>query len=680
MPVSSSRRARAVFACVVTPVCALALCSAPALAANSYICSGAPQDLIVPAGVASANIDLQGGAGANSPYAVGGAGANVNLSLPVAPGQTLTLQVACQGANGGLGADQAGTGPGADGGGATTLSASGTLMAVAAGGGGAGGQNGNTGGPFGAAGAGGSADANGGDGASAYPDASSDAGLGGQSGDAGGAGGAGGQGNGGAPAGNPGTLLHGGDGGATGGNFGTGGGGGGGAGYLGGGGGGGGTVNNAYDAGGGGGGGSSWVNTSAGVSEISNSASVESALGSATVSFTYFGAVSVSPNPVEFGQVVSGTSAQQTVTFTNDGSSDDAPVTLGRVSVNGSNSPFSIGTDSCSNQTLDGGNACTVVVDFTPTDGSEGDVTDGLTFSSNAVNGNVTAQLRGTAILPPDMTVLPGSLGFGSVATGSSARQTVAIYNTGDQRLDVSGMSISGPDADEFSVVAQQSLCPLRLPAGGSCTLEVQFAASRVTSAHATLELTSDNAAVHSAVDVALSGSGAAPVPPPAGAPGAAGTTGATGPAGATGGMGAKGGSGTSGATGAKGATGPQGPVGPGRAPALSDVSLRSTTLTPCVGCRSTGLTLTYRLGHTGQLHLTLETRIARAWLPVGHETVAATAGGHGLRLRSPLIARRLRNGRYRLLVQSQNGKLNSKPVTLEFTIVTDRGRGLTLS
>ena len=165
---------------------------------------------------------------------------------------------------------------------------------------------------------------------------------------------------------------------------------------------------------------------------------------------------------------------------------------------------------------------------------------------------------------------------FGSVATSSTAIQWVAIYNTGDERLDISGASISGTDADEFSLVAQQDLCPGQLAAGGSCTMQVAFAPSRVTAATATLQLSSANANPHPTVNVALSGTGATPAPLPNGPQGPAGSTGATG---STGAAGAEGDTGATGATGANGATGHRGPGGkltPIKAAPLSGVSLRS--------------------------------------------------------------------------------------------------------
>jgi hypothetical protein len=451
-------------------------------------------------------------------------------------------------------------------------------------------------------------------------------------------------------------------------------GGGGGGGYIGGGGGGGGSMWSGYDGGGGGGGGSSYVNTSGGATETSASATVTGD-GSATIAYGYTGAVMVSPNPVEFGKVVStpGHSSTQTVTLTDVGSGNDGPVTLATVHIGAAGSSFVIASDNCSAQTLTAGQSCAVQVVYTPASGSGLDESSTLVFPSDSVSGNLTAQMHGTAILPADMAVMPGSLDFGAVPTSSTATQTVAVFNTGDQRLDISAPSITGADADEFSVVTQQNLCPAKLPAGGSCTLQVQFAPSRVGAAQATLRLTSPNAYSHPTVDVPLSGTGTTPAPLPTGPQG---NTGATGTNGTNGVDGTNATNGVDGANGAKGDTGAAGPSGtrkPAKAAPLSAVTLRSGTLAPCLGCRSTGLRLTYTLARAGDVHLTMERQTAHGWRPVGAETDAASAGRHALALGNTFAGHKLRRGNYRLVVQTQNGKSRSKAVTLTFRIVSSR-------
>jgi Abnormal spindle-like microcephaly-assoc'd, ASPM-SPD-2-Hydin len=683
---------------LMTLLSGFALTSSPALA-DSYTCTNGAQGIAVPAGAAAADINLQGAGGQGNPFGVaGGLGGDVDMTLPVTAGDVLVIQVGCQtGFPDGGGA----LGPWAgSGGGSTSVRLDGTLFGVAGGGGGAGGQEGPTSFNFGAGGTGGNADGAGGAGNPGGADDPSVAGQSGNSGDTGGEPGAGGQ--------NPGSG--GGDGGFGGspqGGFGGApsagadqlGGGGGGGGYVGGGGGGGGATDSAWSGGGGGGGGQSFVDSADGASQSALFSAV-AGNGSITITYTYTGPVMVAPNPVEFGQVVSAgsNSDDQTVTMTDMGSGTDVPVTLGQVTVGGANAAsFSVvgGTDNCSNATLANEQSCTVQVAYSPGAGSEEDDTGSLQFPSNSVVGTVTAALRGTAILPADMAAVPGALNFGGVATGTTATQTVAIYNTGDQRLDVGPPTITGADAPDFSIITQQNLCPPQLPAGGSCTLQVQFAPTLVTTSDATLQLTSANASTNGTIDIPLSGVGTLPVPPTPGTPGPQGNTGAQGPQGATGGSGtngatgsngsvgapgAKGDPGTTGATGATGGigtTGGQGPTGatgPAGQPGppykrLSGVTLRSNTLTACMGCLSKGLTLSYKLARSGHLYMTLERWSGGGWQPVGTKTLAAGAGLHHFAFDATFAGRPLHDGSYRLVVQSQSGAGLSKPVRLLFAI-----------
>ncbi|WP_302182717.1 choice-of-anchor D domain-containing protein [Paraconexibacter antarcticus] len=664
--------------------------------------------MTVPNGAVAATITLRGAAGQGNEFGVtGGHGDSVNINMPVTSGQQLQLQVGCAGGYGGGGAPSNSYAGGA-GGGASAISENGSsqLYAVAGGGGGAGGQLGTAaqGDYYGAAGAGGDADMTGGDGTAMRSDPAAYAGNGGVRGSAGGQGGQGGvnpqSGNG--IDGGTGSFLQGGGGGAAGPGASTLGGGGGGGGFNGGGGGGGGSMWSAYDGGGGGGGGSSYVNDAAGVTMSSASATVTGD-GSVTVTYSYSGAVIVSPSPVQFGKVlsVSGSSSTQTVTLTDVGSGSDGPVTLRTVHI-GNPGTFDIVGDACSGQSLNSGQSCAVQVRYTPVLGSDGDEANTLVFPSNSISGDIVTGLDATAILPADLAVLPGSVAFGSMSTTSTATQTVAVFNTGDQRLNVSAPSLGGPDADQFTIVAQQNLCPARLPAGGSCTLQVRFSPTRPGDAEATLLVSSDNAYFHPTVAVPLTGTGTAPAPGPTngvdgtnginGTNGVAGTNGTNGTNGVDGAKGTNGTNGTNGIDGAKGTngidgtngvdggTGPRGPAGPARpTEELSAVTLRSRSLTACMDCRSTGLVLTYRLARAGGLHLTMQRKTARGWRPVGSETVAASGGRHKLALGATFDGHKLRGGSYRLVVQAQNSTTSSKAVTLNFRVATSRAGTLTL-
>jgi hypothetical protein len=100
----------------------------------------------VPAGVSQVRVDLYGAQGGSSPsnpyYGQGGLGANVRATVPVVPGEKLSIVVAGQGdlGRGGVGGGAPGGSAlyhGAGGGGASRLLLGSQLVAVAAGGGGA---------------------------------------------------------------------------------------------------------------------------------------------------------------------------------------------------------------------------------------------------------------------------------------------------------------------------------------------------------------------------------------------------------------------------------------------------------------------------------------------------------------------------------------------------------------
>jgi hypothetical protein len=116
--------------------------------------TGAPQSFTVPAGITSLQVDLLGGSGAGeatTSFTAGPAG-RVQATLPVTPGETLTIMVGTPGGNGGAGGFNgggAGANGGFGGGGASDIRRSSTRLIVAGGGGAGGplaGGNGGAGG------------------------------------------------------------------------------------------------------------------------------------------------------------------------------------------------------------------------------------------------------------------------------------------------------------------------------------------------------------------------------------------------------------------------------------------------------------------------------------------------------------------------------------------------------
>jgi len=171
---------------------------------------------------------------------------------------------------------------------------------------------------------------------------------------------------------------------------------------------------------------------------------------------------------------------------------------------------------------------------------------NGLVLIAGGFGGSGT--LQSAELVYPGPQVTGGE--FGDQTVGEpSADQALIVTNMGTQPLVISGASLGGADAADFSVLADG--CALTtLDARQSCTIITRFTPATTGTREATIAL-SDSLPV--ATEVTLSGTGVAAN---------SGPTGATGPAGPTGPTGSTGPAGPTGPTGLTGLTGPIGPTG----------------------------------------------------------------------------------------------------------------------
>lgn len=88
--------------------------------------------------------------------------------------------------------------------------------------------------------------------------------------------------------------------------------------------------------------------------------------------------------------------------------------------------------------------------------------------------GAVAGTGIGTALLSTSPVGAQQTLDFGEVAVGSSATQNVSQPNPTDQALPITGIEITGSDADQFSVVDDD--VPVTIQANESHTITIQFA------------------------------------------------------------------------------------------------------------------------------------------------------------------------------------------------------------
>lgn len=239
-----------------------------------------------------------------------------------------------------------------------------------------------------------------------------------------------------------------------------------------------------------------FAGTRSGALEIQSdsAASLEfvSLLGSSTPA-----SVSLSPESLDFGSVLTGNSTTQTATFTNTGST---PAVLGSLSVTGD---YTLATASSSGNlctsgaSIAGGASCTISVLFTPS--RIGGRVGTLSVPNSATPLPLTATLSGIGV-QPQLTVVPNGLSFGDVLTGKSAQLSLTLSN--GSSIAVSGLSF----AVNGDYTVASSCGPVTLNAGSSCSVTVTFSPTQTGTRAGTLTITSSDPA--SPVRVPLTGNG----------------------------------------------------------------------------------------------------------------------------------------------------------------------------
>ena len=179
-------------------------------------------------------------------------------------------------------------------------------------------------------------------------------------------------------------------------------------------------------------------------------------------------AAGLSASTLSFGDQSLGTaSAAQTVTLTNTASST---LTAGSIIASGDFSQ----TNSCS-LPLPPATSCSISIAFTPA--ALGPRNGTVTIYSNASASPQSISLAGVGITgSPQIGLSATVLTFpGQVAGTTSQPQSVTLTNAGTSLLTISRIFGSGDGV-------QSNNCPSSLPAGGSCFINVMFAAGGIGS------------------------------------------------------------------------------------------------------------------------------------------------------------------------------------------------------
>jgi len=203
--------------------------------------------------------------------------------------------------------------------------------------------------------------------------------------------------------------------------------------------------------------------------------------------------LSLSTSSLTFGdQAVGTTSAAQTVTITNTGTSD---LHVASVSTSGTNpGDFSASPSGCGD--VPATTTCTISVTFDPSASGARSATLNIVSDSPTSPDQVT--LSGTG-LNAQLSLSPNPMNFGNVLLGQSSTMTLTFSNSGTDPTQLTGSpTTGGPNPGDFALIVKSLTCPTgsggaTIPAGGSCSINITFTPGAVGARSATLTFPNDS-------------------------------------------------------------------------------------------------------------------------------------------------------------------------------------------
>lgn len=215
--------------------------------------------------------------------------------------------------------------------------------------------------------------------------------------------------------------------------------------------------------------------------------------------------LSVDPDPVSFGTITPYTQETRMVTLSNNGSDD---LVISEITVKyelfGSeiSTDFDLVSQNCT--VLAPGGSCQAEISFYPK--KTGSQRSYLNISSNdPVEPYRQVSISGYGQYPAaQISVYPYSVDFGYVEINEMATDTIRLSSTGELDLNITSVTLSGTNADEFTY---DNPCSA-IPAGESCTMTVSFNPAISGDCSATLKIYS-NSQYTNPYSVSLTGSSA---------------------------------------------------------------------------------------------------------------------------------------------------------------------------
>jgi hypothetical protein len=211
---------------------------------------------------------------------------------------------------------------------------------------------------------------------------------------------------------------------------------------------------------------------------------------------------------LNFGIVPRGTTASQLVTVQDTGT---APLIVNGFSLaTGSDAAFSIPPSPGTPQTIQPGGSLQYEVDFSPPATSNGNPRNAslIVQTNDLQNPTITVAVTGTPGVPVAVPSPSTGIAFGQVCASSSSQQELSITNTGNADLTISGVTITGPDAGQFSL-ASPPPPPVVVHPGGYFDIIIEFNPTSAGAKNATINV-STNDPTNPTISVPLTATGGA--------------------------------------------------------------------------------------------------------------------------------------------------------------------------
>jgi hypothetical protein len=213
--------------------------------------------------------------------------------------------------------------------------------------------------------------------------------------------------------------------------------------------------------------------------------------------------VDVTPNPVAFGNVFVGRSANHQVTIMNPADASNV-LELTSLGIRFTPSPYAVDLGGITfPYPLTPGSSVVIAVSFAPT--NAGSFNNSLAVG-RSVGLPIYIPITAAGVLPPHADI-PSALPFGGAIPGTPRSLPLTIGNTGNGPLSVTSLSVTPPTAP-FSV-ALMSLPDIA--AGGSTTVQVTYSPAHVGDSDAATLLVATNDPDQPLIQVALTGTGVSP-------------------------------------------------------------------------------------------------------------------------------------------------------------------------